>query len=295
MSPRTVVASAIAALALACTHDATGPNLLPIPPAPAHVYVADINGYLLVFAAPLSNSSVAIDTISSGGPLGVAVDDSGNIAVSELTKRIYLYAAPLTSASQPADSVSSLPYYGYPAYGPDRKLYVATQGTHVLVYARPITGASIADTIKDSLHDAYSVAFDRQSRLYVDDPVGGGVRVFNAPYTGPPAFSVDSGIGGTQGMAVDAGGRLLVADHSFPAIRIYAPPLSGASELADSIVTGTHIPAGIAIGGDGYLYVVSQNDSSILVYHPPFTHASLPAVIVHGAGLVTPAGIAVGK
>jgi hypothetical protein len=295
MPSRAAYALAIAAVALGCANDATAPNLTPVPPAPAHVYVADLSGALLVFDAPLTNASVAIDTIPSGGPLGVAVDDSGAVAVSELSKWVYLYAAPFTSASLPADSVSSLPYYGYPTYGPDRKLYVATQGTHVLVYARPISGATIPDTIKDSLHDAYSVAFDRQSRLYVDDPVGGGVRVFNAPYTGAPAFSVDSGIGGTQGMAVDAGGRLLVADHSFPAIRIYAPPLSGASELADSILTGTHIPGGIAIGGDGYLYVVSQNDSSILVYHPPFSHTSAPAVVVHGGGLGVPAGIAVGR
>ena len=295
MSLRAVIASAVAAIACGCSNDTTGPTLTPVPPVPAHVYVADLNGAVLVFAAPLSNSSVAIDTIASSGPLGVAVDDSGNIAVSELSKWVYLYAKPLTSASQPADSVRSDPYYGFPAFGPDQKLYVGTQGPQVLVYAPPISGASVADTIKDSLHDAYSVAFDRQRRLFVDDPVGGGVRVFASPYTGAPAFSVDSGMGATQGMALDAGGRLLVANYTFNKIYIYTPPLSGASEPRDSILTGTHSPEGIAIGGDGYLYVASQNDSTLLVYHPPFSHNSAPAVTVRGGGLVTPYGIAVGK
>jgi len=295
MSLRAVIASAVAAIALACSNDTTGPTLTPVPPTPAHVYVADLNGFVLVFDAPLTSSSVAVDTITNSEALGVAVDDSGNLAVSGLSHWVYLYAKPLSSASTPADSVKSDPYFGFPAYGPEGKLYVATQGPHVLVYAPPITGASVADTIKDSLHDAYSVAFDRQRRLYVDDPVGGGVRVFDPPYTGAPAFSVDSGIGSTQGMAIDAGGRLLVANQSFNKILIYRPALSGASEPADSIMTGTTSPEGIAIGGDGYLYVAGENDSTILVFHPPFSHASAPAVTVHGAGLVTPFGIAVGK
>ncbi|HEY6852638.1 MAG TPA: hypothetical protein VI139_00210 [Gemmatimonadales bacterium] len=297
MSLRAVIASAVAvaAIVLACSNDTTGPTLTPVPPPPAHVYVADLNGFVLVFDAPLTNSSVAVDTITSSGPLGIAVDDSGNVAVSELSKWVYLYAKPLASASTPVDSVRSDPYYGYPAFGPDGNLYVATQGAHVLVYTAPVTTGSVADTIKDSLHDAISVAFDRQQRLYVNDPVHGGVRVFDAPYTGAPAFSVDSGMGNIEGIAVDASGRLLAANHSFPKILIYTPTLSGASEPHDSIMTGAHIPGGIAIGGDGYLYVVSQSDSTILVYHPPFSHLSAPAVTVHGGGLVTPYGIAVGK
>lgn|ERR1041384_5713408 len=295
MSSRLVLASAVAAIALACSNDTTGPTLTPVPPPPAHVYVGDLNGFVLVFDAPLTNSSVAVDTITNSQALGVAVDDSGNLAVSGLSHWVYLYAKPLSSASTPADSVKSDPYFGFPAFGPDGKLYVATQGPRVLVYAAPVTGATVADTIKDSLHDAYSVAFDRQRRLYVDDPVGGGVRVFDPPYTAAPAFSVDSGIGSTQGMAIDAGGRLLVANQSFNKILIYRPALSGGSEPADSIMTGTSSPEGIAIGGDGYLYVAGENDSTILVFHPPFSHASTPAVTVHGAGLVTPYGIAVGK
>jgi hypothetical protein len=295
MSQRAVIAFAVVAIAVACSNDATGPTLNPIPPAPVHVYVGDLSGYVLVFDAPLTNASVAVDTITQNEALGVAVDDSGNVAVSGLTHWVYLYAKPLSSGSTPGDSVASNPYYGFPAFGPDGKLYVPTQGSHVLVYSPPITGASVADTIKDSLHDAYSVAFDRQSRLYVDDPVGGGVRVFAPPYTGAPAFSVDSGVGSTQGMAVDAGGRLLVANPTFNKILIYRPALSGASEPADSIMTGTTSPEGIAIGGDGYLYVAGQSDSTILVYHPPFSHTSTPAVTVHNGGLVSPFGIAVGR
>lgn len=297
MSLRAVIASAVAvaAIAVACSNDTTGPTLTPVPPPPAHVYVADLSGFVLVFDAPLTNSSVAVDTITQSQALGVAVDDSGNLAVSGLSHWVYLYPKPLSSASTPTDSVKSDPYFGFPAFGPDGKLYVATQGPHVFAYAAPVTGASAADTIKDSLHDAYSVAFDRQRRLYVNDPVGGGVRVFDPPYTGAPAFSVDSGMGNIEGIAVDASGRLLAANHSFNRILIYTPPLSGAREPSDSIMTGARIPEGIAIGGDGYLYVVSQYDSTILVYHPPFSHTSTPAVVMHGGGLGGPYGIAVGK
>ena len=290
---RALVAAIALVVLVACSSDATGPDLTPVPPAPAHVYVADLSGGVYVFAAPLTSSSVPIDTIASRG-LGVAVDDSGNIAVSELSHRIYLYHTPLSSGT-PVDSVSSSPYFGFPAYGPDGKLYVGTQGPHVLVYAPPITGASVADTIKDSLHDAYSVAFDRERRLYVDDPVGGGVRVFAPPYAGAPLFSVDSGMGATQGMALDASGRLLVANYSFDKIYIYAPPLSGASGPVDSITSGLHSPEAIAIGGDGYLYVANESDSAVVVYHPPFSHTSTPAVNLRGHGLVTPWGLAVGK
>ncbi|HTI05064.1 MAG TPA: hypothetical protein VL549_07095 [Gemmatimonadales bacterium] len=292
---RTVIAATSLAVVMACSSDSTGPDLTPVPPAPAHVYVADLSGAIFVFAAPLTSASVPIDTIPNSGPLGIAVDDSGNIAVSATTKKVYLYHKPLSSSSAPADSVPSSPYFGFPAYGPDGKLYVATQGTHVLVYSPPIASASVADTIKNSLVDAYSVGFDRQRRLYVDDPAGGGVRVYESPYTGPPAFSVDSGMGATQGMALDASGRLLVANYSFDKIYIYAAPLSGASEPVDSITSGLHSPEAIAIGGDGYLYVANESDSAIVVYHPPFSHASTPAVNLRGHGLVTPWGLAVGK
>ena len=292
---RTLSTTAVAAIALACSSDSTGPDLTPIPPPPAHVYVADLNNRLIIYATPLTSASAPVDTIHIGnGPLGVAVDDSGNLAVSVLSKWVYLYQKPISSTSQPVDSVSSLPYYGFPAFGPDGKLYVATQGTRVLVYTPPFTHTSVPDTISDSVHSSISIAFDRQRRLYVDDPPGGGVRVFTPPYAAAPPFKV-SGMGATEGMAIDANGRLLAANYTFQKIFIYEPPLSGTSAPVDSIVTAFQQPKGMAIGGDGYLYVAMSGDSAIYVFHPPFSHTSTPAVTLQGHLMVSPWGIAVGK
>lgn len=291
MSLRAVFASAVAALLLGCS-DSTGPDLTPIPPPPAHVYVADLNGRVYIFNAPLTNASVPSDSIVVDG-LGVAVDDSGSLAVSGFSKWVYLYHHPVTGSSTPSDSVASNPFYGFSAFGPDRRLYVGTQGPHVLVYTPPFTHTSVPDTIKNGITFSYGTAFDRQQRLYVSDP-SGKVHVYDPPYTGAEAFRVDSGMGSIQGLAIDASGRLLVAMHSFDKILIYAPPLSATSTPVDSVTVGLKEPEAMAIGGDGYLYVANANDSSIVVFHPPFTHSSTPAVTIH-AGMQAPWGVAVGK
>src|SRR5690349_19450832 len=99
MPARAVVKSVVAALVVAaCSNDTTAPtNLTPVPPAPAHVYVADFGtGAVLVFATPLTDSSKAVDTIAqTGTPVGVAVDDSGNLVVSESPHVLLAFAKPL--------------------------------------------------------------------------------------------------------------------------------------------------------------------------------------------------------
>lgn len=297
MVPRAVLKSAVAvAILAACSDNSTGPTLTPSPPPPSHVYVADFGtGAVLVFAAPLTDSSLPVDTIAiPGTPIGVAVDDSGNLAVSETPHWLLTFARPLSSASVPLDSARTDPYYGFMAFGPDKKLYLGPQGPHVLVFTPPITGASVPDTIKDSLHTSSGIAFDRTRRLYVSDPYAGGIHVYDPPYTGAPAFTI-AAIGSIDGIALDAAGRLFQSDYLHGKIFIFSPPLSASSLPADSIVTGLNAPHGIAIGGDGRLYVANNGDTNVVVFNPPFSHSSSPAAVVYGGGGLGPYGIAVGR
>lgn len=296
MSRPTPVSLCILLLAALACGDSTKPT--PEPSHPGHVYVAR-PGFLrrmLVFPLPLSDASVPAESIGSDTafhPLGIAVNTSGDVAVCPYSGRIRVYHPPITSTSTPSDSFDLADgSCALIAYGPDGRLYVANQRNYILAFTPPINASSVPDTLATSAQDALGVAFDGTNRMYVAQGTR-VVQIYDSPYTGAPAVTMDTLPQPFFGLAVDQAGRLLVALGNDNKILIFNAPLSHTSPKADSLVTGLTSPFGIVIGADGRLFVA--NGPTIVAYDPPFTHSSAPAATITSAGILGAQGIAVGK
>jgi hypothetical protein len=225
--------------------------------------------------------------------VGVAVNGSGDVAVCPATGYVRIYHPPITSSLIASDSFNlNDGSCALIAFGPDGKLYVANQRNYILRFTLPITSSSVPDTVATGAQDALGVAFDASQRLYVAQGTR-VVQIYDPPYTGGPAVTMDTLPQPFFGLAVDATGRLLVAEGNSDRIYIFDPPLAHTSPIADSLVTGLSSPTGIVIGGDGNLYVA--NGPTVAVFNPPFAHGNAPAVTVTGAGIIGAYSIAVGK
>lgn len=281
------------AAAFACGSSSTGPNGGSNPGG--HLYVANGQHDVLVFALPLTDTShpvTRIDGDTTFNPVGVAADTAGDVMVCDASNWIYRFDAPVDSASKPADSVKVGGTCGFMAFGPDHRLYVAEQDNYVLAFTPPITSASVPDTVATQATDALGVTFDRGNRLYVAQGTG-GVQGYASPYVGGPLFTVDTAFSPSYGIAVDAAGDLVYADNNNRKIFIYRTPLSDSSVAADSIVSGLAGPFSIALGPDGTLYVT--NGTSILGF-TSVTSSSTPVVtLAASAGVFGPSQISVAK
>src|SRR5271165_598033 len=281
----------------ACSSSSTAPAPTPMP---GHLYVnntsTSVKG-VSVYSLPFSASSTALYTVSNGlvFPGDVAVDSTGDLAVCAGANTVRYYTAPLSSSSTATANITT--GCSTSAFDVNRSLYVPTQGAAVNVYAQPITSAEVPTTITNGLTSALSVAFDASGRLYVGDDGGTtGVHVYNAPYTGAPAFSIACCPGGgtaLRGIAVDSNGDLFVAELFTMKIWVFTAPLSAVSTSAYQL-TGVTVPEDMMFDASGKLYVVDNTDGSLKIFTPPLSGASTPTVIPPSVTFNADFGVAVG-
>jgi 6-phosphogluconolactonase (cycloisomerase 2 family) len=149
------------------------------------------------------------------------------------------------------------------------------------VRERPITvGAAKALYVSDSTHVA----------VYAPGATGNAtpLRVITGPNTG---------LGGATGIALDATGRLYVANQLGNTITLYPPGATGNASPTATIAgsnTGLNGPADIVLGAAGQLYAANAFGNSVTVYAPGATGNAAPATMIAGSntGLNRPQGIA---
>ncbi|HET9183716.1 MAG TPA: hypothetical protein VFP59_16415 [Candidatus Angelobacter sp.] len=162
-------------------------------------------------------------------------------------------------------------------------LYVA-DGTQILVFQSATTTNGDVPPVRNITlgFAAGAVALDlANDRLYVADPSSNtidrlegaslqdGTAVIAASING-----VDTGLNHPQGLAMDAAGRLIVANAAGPTITIYATPATASGDVAPSATisgTGTQLrgPDQIVLDpatNNGELYVADNLLGGILVF-----------------------------
>jgi outer membrane protein assembly factor BamB len=130
--------------------------------------------------------------------------------------------------------------------------------------------------------------------LYVSNEVTPYVSVFDLenPTTPPTTIGVDN----PEGVAVDAAGKLYVANTredcsgSIHSILIF-DTTRGNAELPEIAVSGTGLLLGLALDGSGKLYATNNGDSTIRIFDTAHGNAALPAIT--SGELKQPVGLAI--
>ena len=235
-----------------------------------------------------------VNASSLAGPVGIAVDTSGNVyVVDSMNNRVLEYNAPLTSGASAA-------------------LVFGQAGSFTSNACNFDTGGSLKPSSAIDLCAPSAAALDSMGNLYVADYTNARVLEYNTPLnpgsgeTGAGDTSADMvfGQGGNftshkcnsggrsasslcapMGIAVDHSGNLYVADEVNNRTLEYNTPLS-TDTIADRVFgecgsftssnacTGTSAdslsnPTGVAIDNSGNLYVVDNGNNRLLAYAQP--------------------------
>lgn len=229
-----------------------------------------------------ANRGAATSAAALNTPLGVAVDDSGNVYIADWgNNRVLGYQSPIEHG-QAADMVIGQP---------DFISNTANNG-----------GISTS-----SLNGPRAVATDEQGNLYIADTNNHRVLEYNMPFAsdttadnvfGQPNFASNSanngGIGASslnnpESLAVDRAGNLYVADGNNYRVLVYDTPLT-ANTIADRVLgqpdfaSGTaengqpsasrfspFSDNGLAVDDDGNLYVSDEGNHRVLAFTAPIT------------------------
>jgi sugar lactone lactonase YvrE len=209
--------------------------------ASGHVYVADSgNNRVLMYTAPFSNGMAANRVFGQPNFTSVTSNQGGAPGANTL-------AAPINVI---ADGT--------------RAIYVADNGSRVLMYDAPLTGDANADLVLGQLD--FASAGPNQGRVTPD------ATTLSQP----------------DGLAIDSAGTLYVADTGNNRVLAYLAPRTtdrtadlvlGQPDFTtpDSFYTSGlrantfALPYGIALDPQGALYVADYNNNRVVVYGPPFS------------------------
>ncbi|MBV8284542.1 MAG: NHL repeat-containing protein [Candidatus Eremiobacteraeota bacterium] len=175
------------------------------------------------------------------------------------------------------------------AFDSTGKLYVANQGSAgagsidvfpptpagniapVATIAGPATGLSAPEF----------VALDASNNIYVTNngPLGGGsdsVEIFAPGSNGNVAPSEtiagsSTGLSSPLGVAVDASGKIYVANNGNSSVTVYAALSNGNVAPLDTISGSNTLlasPSGIAVDSQGYIYVANTANNTIAIFAP---------------------------
>jgi hypothetical protein len=190
--------------------------------------------------------------------------------------------------------VRNVKHCGYAPTGSSR-LYVANQeGNDILSFQPP--AYSTATIVQKNVDEPDAVAFDKKKDMFVSQ-VGSPFEVeeFAPPYTGSPIATTTVSVAGTlQGIALDNGDRLYIAEPLAGKVLVLDPPYTE-STPSQTISTGLSDPTAVAFDSYCGLWVTNNANASsggyVARFKPPYKSA--PSVLIKN--LTAPAAIAFDK
>jgi sugar lactone lactonase YvrE len=238
-------------------------------------------------------------------PFRVAVDVSGDLYVAdEGNSRVLEFTSPFASCG-------SFPCIGGPAN------FVFGQGG---TFASGACNGGKQDPNADSLCHPEGVALDTSGNLYVSDPGNGRVLEYNTPLLtdttadlviGQASFASNgfngvsaSSVSSAEGLALDGGGNLYVADRATQRVLEYNSPIAscgsfpciggpanlvfgqGGSFTSDTCnnsepnATADSLcgPRDVAVDASGHLFIADWRNSRVLEYSSPLTNRTADIV-----------------
>ena len=221
-------------------------------------------------------------------PDGIAVDSSGNVAVSDQsagTVSVFAHGATIattiaTGLNQPAGL----------AIAPDGSVYVANKGANTVVTI-PFSGTAYgpAAVAVSGLNAPSALAFAKNGDLYIANTGAGSVARIPNQGGSLNLFSqipLASTFTAPSGLAFDNAGNLYVADSSAGTV---SEVVNG---TASAIVSGLTSPGAIAIDDSGTLYIQQLGVPTIL--RVPFSNGAYNTngTSKLGLGFAMPASLA---
>jgi sugar lactone lactonase YvrE len=136
--------------------------------------------------------------------------------------------------------------------------------------ATPVTpSATLPGAANAARHGWISPAAKGKKVLYVTDYTGSAVLIYNQNDTGEgPIGEITSGIDGPQGDAVDAHGKLYVANQAGNTVTEYP---RGATKPSVTLSTDIASPLDVSVDSHGIVYVMDNSSSEILEFKPGST------------------------
>ncbi len=288
---RTAVALVVASPALGCG-DVSGP--LPGPasrPAAASLVVSSLPSPVMVGAA-------ATGTVTAKDAAGnTAIGYTGTVHFSSTDPAAQL---PADHTFAPADRGSYTFALKFGSAGTQNVAVADVASSSITGSEAVVVTMPVPSTLLYVANGGYGAGFST-----ADSPPK-SITLYEGVHPSPTATIAGShtGMNGPQGIAVDATGRLYVADiGGHNAIMVYAPGATGNIAPAATIAgsnTGLSYPEGVALDAGGQLYVTNSipfpaDSYSVTVYAPGATGNVAPVATIAGSntGLNGPVGIAV--
>ncbi|HEY1646661.1 MAG TPA: Ig-like domain repeat protein [Terracidiphilus sp.] len=235
-----------------------------------------------------------------GGPVGVAVDASGNVYVGDGGNDA-VDEIPVGCATSSCVTTLGGGFGGPAGIAVDGSgnLYVAdTNNSAVYEVPAGCTSSSCVTTLGGGFGGPDGVAVDGSGNVYVADTSNGVVEEMPAGCASSSCVT-PLGVGGVfnapTGVAVDASGNVFVADQANSAVyEISASCIAGANNASCVTTPGGGFsflyPYGVTVGGDGNVYVADWGGNA--VYEMPAGCASPTCVATLGGSFSNPVGVA---
>ena len=244
------------------------------------IYVADSGNGLIYKVTPGATTKTALGIAAFSTPLGIAVDASGNIFVSQTTvgtDNVIKVANGTTGGTGKttfASGFSSPRNLTTDAYG---NVYVADNGNNAI--KRISAAGTVVTLISTGLNQPRMVDFDASGNMYEADEGSGRIKEFVGTYysyTGilPPGLSFDPLTGNITGTPNTGGSYSIIVKAAstsgngtvtvnFTCVALTATDLTGASLTASSIYEPQ---ANIAVAGISFATNTSTTTLSKLVF-----------------------------
>lgn len=261
------------------------------------IYVSDsVSNGVVVFDIPAQKASIAGDVEGDGQigkPLGIDVDDLGNLYVADARQKAILIFDPqgkfrnkiagkdyfdrLSSVTADADGkrVYVVDIGGVSSTNHRVRVFEGATGKHLFDIGKRGSGEGEFNLPRD-------VAVAKDGRIYVVDGGNFRIQVFDRDGKFIKTFgSVGKQVGQfarPKEIAIDKEGNVFVVDTAFGNFQIFTPEgelLMYVGDRSETDLPGKYmLPSGIAIDEDGRVYFVDQWFKRVDVFRPYALKAS---------------------
>jgi sugar lactone lactonase YvrE len=197
-------------------------------------------------------------------PIGVTVDESGNILVANSGARNVLLVAPGGAQSQVGSGFSNPTGVAEDGAG---NIFVVDSGS---VYEIAKTTGIQTQLNIPGLSGPEDLAIDGAGNLYISEP--NASEVLRVTPSGVET-NVGANLNSPRGLALDAGGNLYIADYAAGSVFVVTP--SG----AQSTISGFGGPSGVTVDAAGNVYVAVFGSGSLVEVSPGGARTTLASAL----------------